>query len=64
MCDFDGENMRVIYEEEHAVIQSWYASGDFLFAERSVLDADGKKKGSDCVINMKRIIQKGIIMIL
>lgn len=53
MCDFDGENMRVIYEEEHAVIRSWYVSGDFLFAERSVLDADGKKKVSDCVINMK-----------
>ena len=53
MCDFDGGNMRVIYEEEHAVIRSWYASGDFLFAERSVLNADGKKEGSDCVINMK-----------
>ena len=53
MCDFDGGNMRVIYEEEHAVIRSWYASGDFLFAERSVLNADGKKEVSDCVINMK-----------
>ncbi len=53
MCDFDGENMRLIYEEENAVIRSWYASGNFLFAERSVLGEDGKKKTSDCVINMK-----------
>ena len=53
MTDFDGENMRLIYEEENAVIRSWYASGDYLFAKRSVLNDKNEVETANCVINMK-----------
>ena len=53
MTDFDGENMRLIYEEENAVIRSWYASGDYLFAKRSILSDNNEVETANCVINMK-----------
>ena len=51
-CDFDGENMRLIYEEENALIASIYATEDHLFAMRSKR-IDGKTVSERCIINLK-----------
>ena len=47
--DLDGENMRLIYEEEGVVIASVYASGDYVFAIRETPTVFGEK----CIINIK-----------
>lgn len=51
-CDFDGENMRLIYEEENAVIASVYATEDYLFAIRSKR-IDSQTVSENCMINLK-----------
>ena len=51
-CDFDGENMRLIYEEENAVITSLYATEEYLFALRSKY-IDGGSVSGRCIINLK-----------
>lgn len=51
-CDFDGENMRLIYEEENAYIASIYATEDYLFAMRSKRIDDETVK-ERCIINLK-----------
>ena len=51
-CDFDGENMRLIYEEDNAVIASVYATEEHLFAIRSKR-VNGETVSEECIINLK-----------
>ena len=51
-CDLDGENMRLIYEEDNSVIASVYGTEDHLFAMRSKR-IDGKTVSERCIINLK-----------
>lgn len=53
MSNFDGKNMRLIYEEDNAIIRSIYASGDFVFADRNTLNPDYTINSGKCVINIK-----------
>ena len=48
ITDFDGSNMRLLYEEENAAIMSTYAQGDFLFVIRQT-----PKEYLYCAINVK-----------
>ena len=51
-CDFDGENMRLIYEEEKSLISSIYATEDHLFCIRSkYINGSAVKERS--IINLK-----------
>ncbi len=53
MADFDGENRRLIFEEENAAIMSTYANGDFIFANRQTLNEDMSVSTQKCIINAK-----------
>lgn len=50
-CDLDGENMRLIYEEDNSMIASVYGTKDFLFCIRSKL-TDGQTVSERCAINL------------
>ncbi len=51
-CDFNGENMRLIYEEENAAIATFYGTEDYIFCLRSKL-IDGNVSKRFCAINLK-----------
>ena len=53
MTDFDGSNMRLIYEEDNAAIESIYAKNGFVFAIRTKLNEDHSTTGMKCVIDTK-----------
>ncbi len=53
MTDFDGSNMRLIYEEENAAIESIYAKNGFVFAIRTKLNEDHSTTRMKCVIDTK-----------